>query len=98
VLARLRVRRRAGSCNGYPATLTAVQRDILKQLKAKAFEVGGNAVIYANSALGTETHDMSVAEGECRGGAMMDNFGSGWVVIMNAKTPPPRPAADTHSI
>ena len=89
VLGRLRVRRKAGSCDGMSAAdLTAVQRDILHQLKAKAFDVGGNAVIYAESIFGTETQATSVSENECRAGTMIDIFGNGWAVIVKPKTPP----------
>src|SRR5262249_21029814 len=97
VLGRLRVRRLAGHCDGTStATLIAVQRDVLKQLKAKAFDVGGNAVIYASSVFGTEAHAANQFDNECRGGTMLATFGSGWVVIMKprAAAPPLQPATE----
>jgi hypothetical protein len=100
ILGRLRVRRLAGYCEGAGvAALTAVQRDVLKQLKAKAFDVGGNAVIYASSVFGTEAHAASQFDNECRGGTMLDMFGSGWVVILKPKAAPPaQPATETQPI
>lgn len=99
VLGRLRVRRKAGSCDGMSAAdLTAVQRDILQQLKAKAFDVGGNAVIYAESIFGTETQATSALENECRAATMIDIFGNGWAVIIKPPAQPTEPATDTKRI
>ena len=99
VLGRVRVRRRAGSCDGMSAAdLTAVQRETLRLLKAKAFDVGGNAVIFAESIFGTETQATSASENECRAATMIDIFGSGWVVIIKPRAQPTDPATDTQHI
>ena len=100
ILGRLRIRWLAGHCNASAAAnQVAVQNDTLKQLKAKAYDVGGNAVIYATSVFGQEVRTEAGYQTDCFTGAAQDNFGGGWVVILKPRAPPaPKPAADTNAI
>jgi hypothetical protein len=79
VLGRVRVVYKTGYCWDGGAT----QRDVIAQMKAEAYHQGGDAIIYALSAIET-----SPTPGElCQSIRDREDLGAGWVVVLGDRQP-----------
>ena len=79
ILGRVRVVYKTGYCWDGGAT----QRDVVAQMKAEAYQHGGDAIIYALSAIET-----SPTPGElCQSIRDRDDLGAGWVVVLGNRQP-----------